>query len=177
MARKNEAHDMVIESLTEALLQLMEKKPLSEINISELCSRAGVSRVSFYRNFKSMQDILVGHLSKCTDDWWQEFSKKPEEDFYHIFWSELIQQYLKNQKLIRLLYQSNASYLLKEHIFACCDLNSEHDDDDAYARAILAGSIYGLVDEWIRRGMKDFPKDFSIHKFYSASSDPLTKSP
>ena len=45
--RKNEAHDMVMESLTQALLQLMEKKPLSKINVSELCTRAGVGRVSF----------------------------------------------------------------------------------------------------------------------------------
>ena len=47
MARKNEAHDMVMESLTEALLQLMRTKPLSEISVSELCDKAGVSRVSF----------------------------------------------------------------------------------------------------------------------------------
>ena len=33
------------------ILQLMEKKPFSEIKISELCERAGVSRISFYRNF------------------------------------------------------------------------------------------------------------------------------
>ena len=47
MARKNEAHDAVVESLTQALLLMMEQKPLAQINISELCEKAGVSRVSF----------------------------------------------------------------------------------------------------------------------------------
>ena len=79
--RRNEAHDMVIESLTQALLQLMEKKPLNRINVSELCSRAGVGRVSFYRNFDSLDDILVQHLKKCTDDWWRDFIQRETDDF------------------------------------------------------------------------------------------------
>ena len=36
MERKNAAHELVIESMTEALMQLMRVKPLSEISISEL---------------------------------------------------------------------------------------------------------------------------------------------
>ena len=27
---------------------------------------------------------------------------------------------------------------------------------------MLAGPLYGLIDEWIRRGMKELPPDFSI---------------
>lgn len=164
MARKNEAHDMVIESLTEALLILMEKKPLSKINVSELCARAGVGRVSFYRNYNSMQDILVHYLSKCTNDWWKDFSRKGEDEFYRTFLVELLEQYRKNKQLIKLLYKNDASYLLKEHIFACCGINAARNNEDAYTRAVLAGSVYGLVDEWIRRGMKDLPEGFSFRK-------------
>jgi len=164
MTRKNEAHDMVIESLTEALLKLMEKKPLSDINISELCDCAGVSRISFYRNYDTMHDILIRHLSACTDNWWSEFSKKPEAEIYRTFWVELFEIYKKNKKLIKLIYKNEASFILKEHIFSCCDLKPERDDVDAYTRAVLAGAVYGLVDEWIKRGMKEFPNDFNILK-------------
>ena len=90
MERKNAAHELVIESMTEALMQLMRIKPLSEISISELCEKAGVSRLSFYRNFTSMDDILVQHLTACTDAWWAEFSQRSEEDFYQNFWTELL---------------------------------------------------------------------------------------
>ena len=61
MARKNEAHDAVVESLTQALLLMMEQKPLAQINISELCEKAGVSRVSFYRNFDSASALYPLH--------------------------------------------------------------------------------------------------------------------
>lgn len=167
MRKKNEAHLMVMESLPEALLQLMEQKPLADINVSELCQRAGVSRVSFYRNYDSMQDILIQYLKQITDEWWTGFSQKGEQEFYQSFWSELLEQYRQNEKLIKLLYKNNASYVLKEHIFTCCDSSNASDEQDAYARAALAGAIYGLVDEWIGRGMKEFPESFSIHKIAS----------
>lgn len=167
MARKNEAHDIVMESLTEALLRLMEKKPLADINVSELCGLAGVSRVSFYRNFKTMQDILVQHLTKCTDDWWIEFSKRPDDELYRTFWVELFEQYKKNKRLIMLLMKNNASGVLKEHIFACCGPSLATDENDAYARAVLAGAVYGLVEVWIERGMKEFPEGFNIYKLAS----------
>ena len=162
MARKNEAHDVVVESLTQALLQLMEKKPLAQINVSELCSRAGVGRVSFYRNYDSMEEILVHYLKKCTDDWWIDFSRKPNEEFYATFWPELLAEYRKNENLIKLLYQNNASHLIKEHIFACCMSDAAGTEEDSYTRAALAGALYGMVDEWIKRGMGQFPEDFSL---------------
>lgn len=162
MARKNEAHDLVMESLTHALLQLMEIKPLAQINVSELCTRAGVGRVSFYRNFDSMEQILVQYLRKCTDLWWLEFSKKPAEDFYSQFWPELLEEYRKNEQLIKLLYQNDASHLIRDHIFGCCLDDATDDEADAYLRAALAGAIYGMVDEWIRRGMKEMPQNIRL---------------
>lgn len=166
MERKNAAHDMVIESMTEALLLLMRQKPLSDISISELCEKAGVSRISFYRNFSSMDDILIQHLTACTDAWWKSFSQRNEEDFYQNFWTELLSEYRKNQELIQLIYQNGRSHILKEHIFTCCAVSRATEEKEAYLRAALAGTLYGLVDEWIKRGMGEFPKEFSLHDLH-----------
>ena len=162
MAKKNEAHDLVVENLSEALLQLMKKKPLIDINVTELCKRAGVSRISFYRNYNSMNDILAVQLAQCTDEWWGDLSKKTEDEFYLTFWTELLDLYRKNNDLIRLIYENNVSHILKEHIFSCCAIVASPNESDAYNRAALAGAIFGLVDEWIRRGMGVFPNDFSL---------------
>lgn len=48
----------VKQQLTQALLELLQKKTLAEISVSELTERAGVGRVSFYRNFHTKEDIL-----------------------------------------------------------------------------------------------------------------------
>ena len=49
--------------LTKALLSLLKKKKLHEITISELCNKAGLSRLSYYRNYDSMEEIIREHLS------------------------------------------------------------------------------------------------------------------
>ena len=116
MKRKNEAHELVLQCLTEALLKLMEKKPFNEINVSELCEKAGVARASFYRNYDSMQEILTNYLSSVTDEWWEEFVKYPEDEFHEKFWKELLLQYKKNEELIKLIYQNDMSYIIKNHI-------------------------------------------------------------
>ena len=46
------------ESIEISLLQLLEKKDLKKITISELVQRAGVSRAAFYRNYDSKEEIL-----------------------------------------------------------------------------------------------------------------------
>ncbi len=162
--RENIAHIAVVESLTEALLQLAAQKPLKDVNISELCTRAGVSRISFYRNFKSKEDILVQHLSACTDSWWESFSQLPEQEFYQRFWPELLDLYRQNASLIQLLYSNDSSHLLKDHIFQCCRIGEEQNERDAYTRAALAGALYGMVDEWIRRGMGEVPVGVSLRE-------------
>lgn len=162
MAKTNEAHTIVLESLTEALLRLMEQKPLKTITVSELCDKAGVSRISFYRNYKKMDEILVRHLIHCMDEWWRRMEKKSEDQFFREFWPGLLEEYRKNERLIRLLYQNDAAYILKDHIFTCCDPANASDETDAYLRAALAGTLYGIVDEWIRRGMGELPDGFSL---------------
>ena len=156
MGRVNSAHEMVMECLYEAAFQLMEKKDLSEITVSELCSRAGVSRVSFYRNFDYVSDVPFRYLSRQLEEWWVESNRDkdpltPSSEF----WSELFRQLKKNERVIKLLYRSNASYIMKDIIFKSCGPELAQSDKEAFARSILAGSIYGYTDEWIKRGMQE----------------------
>lgn len=48
---KNAANQIAKECLVTALIQLLKEKNLSEITISELASKAGVSRMTYYRNY------------------------------------------------------------------------------------------------------------------------------
>ncbi len=157
-------HEMVLESITQALLELMKQKPFEDISITELCQKAGVGRVSFYRNFSNKQDILLNYLCSCTDAWWAEFIKKSPQEFYDTFWQSLLSEYKKNSDLLLLLEKNNVTYILKDHIFRCCGPRAEDDDTTAYTRSMLAGLIYGLVGEWIHRGMKDVPAVLNLHK-------------
>lgn len=49
--------------LTIALFQLLQKKELDQIKVTELIKRAGVSRMAFYRNYHSLAEILEQYFA------------------------------------------------------------------------------------------------------------------
>ena len=52
--------------ISDALLCLLKNTPYDEINISDICTLATVSRNTFYRNFKSKDAVLDQYLlTKC----------------------------------------------------------------------------------------------------------------
>lgn len=67
--RVNSANLVVRESIETALIELMKKKPLSDITISEIVERAGVSRVSYYRNYYYKEDVLFASMDKIAAQW------------------------------------------------------------------------------------------------------------
>lgn len=50
------------ECIAQALSKLIETKPFSEIKITELTRIAGVSRMTYYRNFNSKEEIFSAYF-------------------------------------------------------------------------------------------------------------------
>lgn len=48
--------------LTTALLQLLETHDLNTISVTQVVKRAGVSRMAFYRNFETLDDLLSAYF-------------------------------------------------------------------------------------------------------------------
>ena len=70
MTRINPKNIVVKESITQALLILMENKDFEKITITDIVNKAGVVRMSFYRNYTSKEDVILftNLLSKlCTE--------------------------------------------------------------------------------------------------------------
>ena len=51
-------NEVVIESMQEALIILLKEKEFAKISITDLCKKAGVSRMAFYNNFLSLEELL-----------------------------------------------------------------------------------------------------------------------
>lgn len=64
------------ECIVDALLVLTKEKPLSAITVSELCDHAGVSRMTFYRNYASKEEVFSSRLLELLE----EYGKEETED-------------------------------------------------------------------------------------------------
>jgi AcrR family transcriptional regulator len=62
-------------SIANALLQLMETQALESIKITDLVKEAKLTRMTFYRHFNTIDDVLNFYLSQILDEIKAELSK------------------------------------------------------------------------------------------------------
>ncbi|MGV2928437.1 TetR/AcrR family transcriptional regulator [Macrococcus capreoli] len=64
MEKENVQIERTREWVFEALLLLIKEKPYEKITITDITKKAGVARVSFYRNYESKDDIIKKRMEK-----------------------------------------------------------------------------------------------------------------
>ena len=146
--------------LTKALLSLLKKKKLHEITISELCNKAGLSRLSYYRNYDSMEEIIREHLSGITDAFLTSssanFRTTPREEFIAL----LFEHMYSIKDLVSLLIRNDLSYLLKEE-FDSAFMKSVSIYNDPYRCYVASGAYFNLFYYWFINGCKEKPSEVS----------------
>ncbi|MGN0696306.1 MAG: TetR/AcrR family transcriptional regulator [Oscillospiraceae bacterium] len=155
MNKKQEANEFVRECITTALFQLMKEMPLENISITALTKKAGVSRVSFYRNFDSREDIIRQYLAGLTVDWAKDFEREPSADLIESIFSH----YRRHKDVFILLYKRGLWHLSLQSIKDACGPKPGQDDLHAYRSAFISYGLYGWLEEWFRRGLPDIPEE------------------
>ncbi len=151
----NKQAKMVTKScLQTALIQLLDKKELSDISVSELARRAGVSRTAFYSNYQTVDDVLTElidqELKEVNNSIWEAINR--EEDFF----PPIIQKMKDNYDLYSLLMKANIE---KTAFFQFRDYIKDSYpalDKKAYYMIIAAiGSLRSIIMEWFINGCED----------------------
>ena len=159
MNRKQEANALVIECITTALLKLMEKHPFDSIAITDLTKLAGVGRVSFYRNFESKKNVLERHLQSLLNEWGKEFEELGDPS---AFSDSLLRHYYAHKDFYLLLYKQGLSDMIYETIRDATKMEEARHNYERYAKSMIAGMIWGWVDEWMRQGMPESPDELAL---------------
>ena len=168
MNRKQELNAFIKSCITDALIQLMQKKPFEEISVTELTQTAGVGRASFYRNFKSKQDVLAQHLSDLLVEWGKDFEAKGDKDYFN---ESLFRHFYKHRDVYLLLYQQGLSNLIYDSIRQAFKFDESSNNVERYVKSTFAGLIFGMVDEWMRQGMQESPEEL-LFLFAQAATKP-----
>ena len=155
MNKKQEANALVIECITIALLDMMKKKPFQTITITDLTKRAGVGRVSFYRNFESKEEVLQKYLKTLMDEWFKQY-----EGIADYNWSKAVIEYFyENRDLYIMLYRQGLAHISLQSIMDACGPKPEQPNALAYVTAFIAHGIYGWIEEWFKRGVQETPQE------------------
>ena len=155
MTRINPKNIIVKESITQALLILMESKDFEKITITDIVNRAGVARMSFYRNYTSKEDVILKYLYEIYEKWRENINNDDPSKFI----INLFQLFESMKPTIEILYKANSSHLLLRFLNTVCGASPAQKNIYAYYSSIIAGSFFGWYDAWLRRGSQESPEE------------------
>ncbi|MGQ7361971.1 TetR/AcrR family transcriptional regulator [Streptococcus suis] len=139
--------------IQEALLQLIQQKEYEKITITDIAKRAGVTRISFYRNFDSKDAILELALKSA-------FQAYQAEHGTDLSFPALFAFFQQNKHLIDCLFKSGKEILIAQLLTDKQSL-STLPTEVAYSYAFVGYSILGACTAWYQRGMVDTPEEIT----------------
>ena len=155
-----------------AMLDLLEKKSLPEIKVTDLAKKACVSRSSFYRKFQTKENVLRFYMFQAID----EYSKVHRYDTGYfasydniLFSLNFIKEY--NTEIRRMLNAGLDALLLETfnefHEILVGDMLQN--DPERYQIYLYIGGIFNVSAVWLREGMSESIEELAevIAKYFS----------
>lgn len=152
----NEANQITRESICTALLFLMDEKEFDQITISELVRKAGVSRQSFYRNYKSKEDIIIEIEETILTTFAASLNNPKYVNNYRLWLYDFFELIKENHSVIAVLHKANLSDVLFEKVpFLVEDYAHKHSKEVHYYIIGMLGALKSIVLHWFFSGMKE----------------------
>lgn len=164
------------QSIHSGLTNLLKKKPLSLIKVTELCREANINRGTFYFHYQEVADVFREFFEEIMLDLKESYHEpyrhtdtldvenldpktvrlfhhiKKYEEFYRIVFSEEV-----SNKYYYMLFDEIRSFLMG-------DKNALKDGKlDHYLYSYSANAIIGLIIEWYRNGFEESADDMNVH--------------
>lgn len=152
------------EWITTALLELLQTKQLSKLSVSEVVQKAGVSRMAFYRNFESLEQVLKEYYEPKYADIFHKIAFKTSHeqkiaDLTNFFSNNDFQTAIKGD-YVGLLYQ-----IFKHHIAKFYDEIIPFPDWTGAKRSywidFMSAGVFEIWVMWIKNGQKESLEEIS----------------
>lgn len=156
----NTAHTFTKEVLFMALRRLLEEKSFDDISIKELTDTAGVSRTTFYRNYHSIEDVLMDYFRAHPFGAFSPEEYSPERFEFRSRIRDSLTELKQNYNMWRNLFDSNKDFLFyniyDEMIKTVCrDRAFDIGFRTSYELSAFVGIYYAICRDWIRGGMQE----------------------
>jgi len=151
------ASDFVKRCFGQALMLLMRDKKLNSISVTDIAAKAGISRMTYYRNFASKEHVLRTYMQILAKDYAQSLAGQgaPHRDRDHIL--QAVQCFHDNLDFVTCLEQEGLSNILLEGIsdfLMECKTDAKENFERACALQYYAGALYNVCMFWYRSGME-----------------------
>lgn len=139
--------------IADATLALLSETPFSELTVSAICMKAGVSRATFYSLFQSKENVIVYLLMQDCCDTPQEESGDTLRSLCQSYGAYVSRQ----AELLRLLSAHNLMPLLQGMLCECfsgcaCFQSSVREELRPYVAGYVSAGLVSITEACVRKG-------------------------
>jgi len=145
----------------------MEQKPYQEITITDITKKAGVSRMSYYRIYKSKDDILIQYFNDIFEECLHEIENTEKIDRFQ-FAVKIFQTCQKYHVLLESVLRAKLYDLILQCLVRYCTYLAEHIFEMDMKKSKTEYWIYGeagkfslLILCWLNKGMPQSPEEMA----------------
>jgi len=151
MRKKNQSTEFIKYCIVRAFMDLLYERDYDDINVSDICEKAGVGRTTYYRHFTNRKLDLIRYLGFIK---WEEYKKshevteknETEQLFTHVFNNKKFFLRLKDQNIVEVIYMM---------LYDILGPSKEQSDLLMYGKAFFIGGYFGVIYQWIQGGCKE----------------------
>lgn len=179
-ASNGKAAERSKEKLAKALLTIMEQYDFKEITVTQIAQEAGLSRKTFYRLFKSKEELISSSFEALYDECLTQIKSRRLEHYWDVVQccfdfceehKELL-SLLKRNHLLALLFEGSYQYSFK--VFEYVRSKETADIYSPFLPYLLAysvGGIYSMLLKWVESDMT-IPSSLLIEKLKNGLMSP-----
>ncbi|MGT2803013.1 TetR/AcrR family transcriptional regulator [Streptococcus henryi] len=158
-----ENRSLTRESIETALLFFMETKQLSQITISELVKKAGVSRNAFYRNYHSKEDILEDMLKQTVRRVGRGLKQFDLKTQTYQAWLYLLKEARKEAHVLALIFKNHCEELLNRVVTKRITAYQRYKQKHVitYSNAFWSSGIISILRNWVADNMRISEEDLA----------------
>lgn len=147
LKRNNEeSREFTRNCISAALIVLLNKEKLENITITRLCQVAGVSRMAFYRNYQSIDEVLVDKIELFA----HRLASQIGTDIYNN-WVMILKEVNKDKDTFSILVKLGFEHKIYDVFMSLLPKNEENRTVQAFWLSVY----YNYIVRWIKG---DLPK-------------------
>lgn len=156
-------HELTIESIEQAFIQLLQNNKLQDITVSDITRRAGVSRTAFYKNYQTKEDVVNSILNKKFSYLLAkviDFAQKNPSDNAGMFVA-LFTALKDDNEFIQLCSKTDCGITLLAHTMRLMTSQLRFPTINSYYPYYIAGAYHNVITRWMETGMQESPEEMA----------------
>ena len=161
MDKRKIANQLVKDRLFSALVDFAGEKDWSMVKVTELIEKSGVARASFYRNFKSVEEIIGYGIHKLSLEYHEKMPALTESPHSREMILYKFRFYREHADLVLAFHHAKISTTLLD-VITDCEIDAYGDmpanSIAKYELYYFAGAFYNMLLCWLEGGMRETPE-------------------